>query len=204
MVIDIYRNITRASIGLKEGRWEKNALEGFELSGKTFGIIGFGYVGTNLAKLLTGFNTTTLVYDIINLTAEEQNKYKVKQVSFEDLLKQSDIISLNLPKNEKTFHVIGEKEIKLMKDNVIIINAARGGVLDEKAALKYLKDGKIFGLGLDVFEEEPPVSDFYKELFSLPNVVVTPHIGASTKEAQERVGINIIDRIVEEVNKIMI
>ncbi len=100
--------------------------------------------------------------------------------------------------------MIGEKEIKLMKDNVIIINAARGGVLDEKAALKYLKDGKIFGLGLDVFEEEPPVSDFYKELFSLPNVVVTPHIGASTKEAQERVGINIIDRIVEEVNKIMI
>jgi D-3-phosphoglycerate dehydrogenase len=204
MVIDIYRNITRASTGLKEGKWEKKELEGLELSGKTFGIIGFGYVGKNLAKLLKGFNTTTLVYDIVNLTAEEQKEYNVKQVSFEYLLKQSDIISLNLPKNEKTFHIIGEKEIKLMKDNVIIINAARGGVLDEKALLMYLKNGKIFGAGLDVFEEEPPASEFYKELFSFPNVIVTPHIGASTKEAQERVGINIIDRIVEEVNKIMV
>lgn len=203
MVIDIYRNITRATIGLKEGKWEKKELEGLELSGKTFGIIGFGYVGKNLAKLLIGFDTTTLVHDIVDLTELEQKEYKVSQVPFEELLRKSDIISLNIPKNEKTYHIISEPEMKLMKDNVVIVNTARGGLIDEKALLKYLKNGKIYGVGLDVFEEEPPANDFYKELFSLPNVIVTPHIGASTKEAQERVGINIIDRIIEEVHKIM-
>ena len=101
MVIDIYRNITRATIGLKEGKWEKKELEGLELSGKTFGIIGFGYVGKNLAKLLIGFDTTTLVHDIVDLTELEQKEYKVSQVPFEELLRKSDIISLNIPKNEK-------------------------------------------------------------------------------------------------------
>lgn len=202
MVLDIYRHITRGTIGLKNEQWEKKQLEGFELSQKTFGIIGFGYVGKNLAQLLKGFQTNTLVYDVFEISAEEQKNYNVRQVTLEELLQNSDIISLHIPKNEKTYHFISEPQIKMMKDGAVIINAARGGVLDENAVLKYLKNGKLLGVGLDVFEEEPPKGDLYKELFALQNVVVTPHIGASTKEAQERVGINIIDRVVEEVKKL--
>lgn len=202
MVLDIYRHITRGTIGLKNEQWEKKQLEGLELSQKTFGIIGFGYVGKNLAQLLKGFQTNTLVYDVFEISAEEQKNYNVRQVTLEELLQNSDIISLHIPKNEKTYHFISEPQIKMMKDGAVIINAARGGVLDENAVLKYLKNGKLLGVGLDVFEEEPPKGDLYKELFALQNVVVTPHIGASTKEAQERVGINIIDRVVEEVKKL--
>jgi D-3-phosphoglycerate dehydrogenase len=202
MVLDIYRHITRGTIGLKNEQWEKKQLEGFELSQKTFGIIGFGYVGKNLAQLLKGFQTNTLVYDVFEISEEEQKNYNVRQVTLEELLQNSDIISLHIPKNEKTYHFISEPQIKMMKDGAVIINAARGGVLDENAVLKYLKNGKLLGVGLDVFEEEPPKGDLYKELFALQNVVVTPHIGASTKEAQERVGINIIDRVVEEVKKL--
>jgi D-3-phosphoglycerate dehydrogenase len=202
MVLDIYRHITRGTIGLKNEQWEKKQLEGLELSQKTFGIIGFGYVGKNLAQLLKGFQTNTLVYDVFEISEEEQKNYNVRQVTLEELLQNSDIISLHIPKNEKTYHFISEPQIKMMKDGAVIINAARGGVLDENAVLKYLKNGKLLGVGLDVFEEEPPKGDLYKELFALQNVVVTPHIGASTKEAQERVGINIIDRVVEEVKKL--
>ncbi|PNR94829.1 D-2-hydroxyacid dehydrogenase [Petrotoga sp. 9PWA.NaAc.5.4] len=202
MILDIYRFITRGTVGLREGKWEKKELEGFELSGKTVGIIGFGYVGKHLANLLRGFGTKNLIYDVIKVSDEELKKYNAVQLPFEEVLKNSDIISLHVPKNEKTFHLISDPQIDIMKDNVVIINAARGGIVDEKALLKYLKNGKILGVGLDVFEEEPPASDFYKELLSLPNVITTPHIGASTKEAQARVGINIIDRIVEEVRNL--
>lgn len=202
MVLDIYRHITRGSVGLREGKWEKKQLKGLELSKKTFGIIGFGFVGKNLAKLLKGFETETLVYDVVKLTEEEIKEYNVKQVSLEELLKNSDVISLHVPKNDKTYHMIGDEQFEEMKEKVVIINAARGGVLDEKALLKYLENGKVLGAGLDVFEEEPPTSEFYKELLSMPNVVATPHIGASTDEAQARVGINIVDRVVEEVKKL--
>lgn len=202
MVLDIYRHITRGTVGLREGKWEKKQLKGLELSKKTFGIIGFGYVGKNLANLLKGFETETLIYDLVKLTEEEIKEYNVKQVSLEELLKNSDVISLHVPKNDKTYHMIGDEQFEEMKEKVVIINAARGGVLDEKALLKYLKNGKVLGAGLDVFEEEPPTSEFYKELLSMPNVVATPHIGASTDEAQARVGINIVDRVVEEVKKL--
>jgi D-3-phosphoglycerate dehydrogenase len=202
MVLDIYRHITRGTVGLRDGKWEKKQLKGLELSKKTFGIIGFGFVGKNLAKLLKGFETETLVYDVVKLTDEELKEYNVKQVSLEELLKNSDVISLHVPKNDKTYHMIGDEQFEEMKEKVVIINAARGGVLDEKALLKYLKNGKVLGAGLDVFEEEPPTSEFYKELLSMPNVVATPHIGASTDEAQARVGINIVDKVVEEVKKL--
>jgi D-3-phosphoglycerate dehydrogenase len=193
---------TAKSKGITNEQWEKKQLKGLELSQKTFGIIGFGYVGKNLAKLLKGFQADTLVYDVVEISAEELNYYNVRQVSLEELLQNSDVISLHIPKNEKTYHFISEPQIKMMKDGAVIINAARGGVLDENAVLKYLKNGKLLGVGLDVFEEEPPKGALYKELFSLPNVVATPHIGASTKEAQERVGINIVDRVVEEIKKL--
>jgi len=202
MVLDIYRHITRGTIGLKNEQWEKKQLKGFELSQKTFGIIGFGYVGKNLAKLLKGFQADALVYDVVQISGEELNYYNVRQVSLEELLQNSEVISLHIPKNEKTYHFISEPQIKMMKDGAVIINAARGGVLDENAVLKYLKNGKLLGVGLDVFEEEPPKGGLYKELFALPNIVATPHIGASTKEAQERVGINIVDRVVEEIKKL--
>jgi len=202
MVLDIYRHITRGTVGLKNEQWEKKQLKGLELSQKTFGIVGFGYVGKNLAKLLNGFQTNTLVYDVVEISAEEQKHYNVKQVSLDELLQNSDVISLHIPKNEKTYHFISEPQIRMMKDGVIIINAARGGILDEGVVLKYLKNGKLLGIGLDVFEDEPPKGAIYQELFALPNVVATPHIGASTKEAQERVGMNIVDRVVEEIKKL--
>ncbi|NUU98805.1 3-phosphoglycerate dehydrogenase [Marinitoga sp. 1154] len=198
-MLSIYRHIVTGTVSLREKRWEKKTLKGFELTGKTLGIVGFGHIGKLVRKLVTGFDMKVLVFDVFEIPEEIQKEHNVKQVSMEELLKNADVITLHVPLNEKTRHLISDKEFEMMKNNVILINAARGGVVDEEALLKYLENGKVLGAGLDVFETEPPVSEVQMKLLNHPMVVATPHIGATTKEAQRRVGLELVDKIVEIV-----
>ncbi|AEX84990.1 phosphoglycerate dehydrogenase-like oxidoreductase [Marinitoga piezophila KA3] len=198
-MLSVYRHLVTGTVTLREGKWEKKKLKGFELTGKTLGIVGFGNIGKLVRKLVTGFDMEVLVFDVFEIPEEVQKEYNVKQVSLEELIKNSDIITLHVPLTEKTRHLISEKEFEMMKDNVVIINAARGGVVDEEALLKYLENGKVLGAGLDVFETEPPTSEIQMKLLNHPMVVATPHIGATTKEAQKRVGLELVDKIVDIV-----
>ncbi|PWJ91226.1 D-3-phosphoglycerate dehydrogenase [Oceanotoga teriensis] len=202
MILSIYRKLNRGTNGIREGLWEKKLLKGLELSNKNFGIIGFGNIGKHLSKLVSGFNDKVFVYDIYEISEEDKDNYNIEQVDLDYILKNCDIISLHIPHNEKTHHLISDKELNMMKKSALLINCARGGVLDEEALLKALEDEKILGAGLDVFEKEPAKGEIYTKLLSFDNVVATPHIGATTKEAQYRVGINMVERIVNATKKI--
>jgi D-3-phosphoglycerate dehydrogenase len=186
------RSIPQATQSLREGKWEKKAFKGTELYGKTLGLIGSGRIGTELGKRAIAMGMSVLVFDpfIKECVAG-------KQCEFPDMLKSADYISLHVPKTEQTFHIINKESIAQMKKGVIIVNCARGGVVDEGALYEALKSGQVGAAALDVFESEP-IKDF--KLFSLPNVIGTPHVGAQTKEGQERAGIG----IAEEVRKVLL
>lgn len=202
MILSLSRSIVRGTKGISEGKWEKKQLKGIELSEKTVGIIGFGNIGKLLSKILHGFSCDILVYDVFEIPENTLKEYGVKQVSLEEIYRNSNIISLHVPKNDATYHMISEEQFEMMKEGTILINASRGGIVDEKALLKYLKNKKLYGAGLDVFEKEPPEGEFYSELLSLDNIVTTPHIGATTKEAQFRVGMDLVDRLVNAIKTI--
>ncbi len=188
---------------------KKFCSNGVELRGKTMGIIGFGRIGQEVAKIALGMGMDVLAYDpyVDDVTISfyfHQNlrdkavKIPLKTVTKLKVLKKADFISLHVPFNEGDTAVIGEKEIEILKPGVGLINCARGGVIDEKALLKALKLNKVAFAGLDVFEKEPPVKS---ELFSLPNVSLSPHIGGSTMEAQNRIGIELAEKIIEFFRK---
>lgn len=179
---------------------KKVSSKGLEVQDKKLGIIGFGRIGQEVAKMGIGLGMEILANDYkqrdVELTVSFARKYGNKNfnltlpgMSIEDVLKQSDIVTLHTPGSAE---VIGEKEIAMMKPGAVLINCARGGVVNEKALAAALKSGHLSFAGIDVFENEPPVDD---ELLSLPNVSLSPHIGASTAEAQERVGIELAQRI---------
>jgi D-3-phosphoglycerate dehydrogenase len=176
------RSIPQADHSMKQGLWEKKAFKGVELCGKTLGIIGIGRIGTELGKRALAFNMKVLAYDKY-VTKSPHPKFAL--VSLEKLLKESDYISLHIPFVKEEGAVIKEQLFELMKNGVIIVNCARGGVIDEPALVKYLNSGKVRAAGLDVYAAEPPV---YKDLVNHPKVVCTPHIGASTTEGQLRAG----------------
>jgi D-3-phosphoglycerate dehydrogenase len=185
------RFIAVSNVTMREGKWEKKKYKGIELSGKTLGLVGFGRISREVAKKAEALGMTVLYTDIIG---EAQNcTYEYCQ--FADVLKRSDFISLHVPFTGKP--VIGEDEISMMKDGAYLINCARGGVVSEKALLAALNSGKIAGAGIDVFEEEPSKN---LELINHPNVSVTPHIGASTSEAQMRIGEETANIIIEFFN----
>jgi D-3-phosphoglycerate dehydrogenase len=186
------RSIPQATQSLREGKWEKKAFKGTELFGKTLGLIGAGRIGIELGKRAIAMGMNVLVFDPF---IKECPVGKVCE--FPELLKSSDYISLHVPKTDKTFHVINKESIAQMKKGVVIVNCARGGVVDEEALYEALKSGQVGAAALDVFESEP-IKDF--KLFSLPNVIGTPHIGAQTREGQERAGIG----IAEEVRKVLL
>jgi len=186
------RSIPQATQSLREGKWEKKAFKGTELFGKTLGLIGSGRIGTELGKRAVAMGMSVLVYDpFIKQPAVG------KQVELADILRSADYISLHVPKTDKTLHIINKESIAQMKKGVVIVNCARGGVVDEEALYEALKSGQVGAAALDVFESEP-IKDF--KLFSLPNVIGTPHVGAQTKEGQERAGIG----IAEEVRKVLL
>lgn len=173
-------------------KWPKKEYsKGIELTGKTLGIFGLGNIGREVAKRAIGLGMKVIAYDPI----VKQTDLQVKLTSKEEVLTQSDIITLHIPYDKKVGAVITKKEFDMMKKGVILINCARGGVVSEKDLLEALKSGKVAAAGIDVFENEPP-TEAQKELLNHPNVSATPHIGASTVEAQERVGEEIAQKVI--------
>ncbi|MGQ9820096.1 MAG: D-2-hydroxyacid dehydrogenase [Candidatus Kapaibacteriales bacterium] len=192
----VARFLNRSNIEMREGKWPKKEYsKGIELTGKTLGILGLGNIGKEVAKRALGLQMNVIAFDPF-VTSTDLN---VKLVTKDDLLTNSDIISLHLPKIKGEPPALGEPEFQKVKKGVIIINCARGGVVDEKSLLRALNDGTVLAAGIDVFENEPP-TDSQMELIKHPRVSVTPHIGASTIEAQERVGVEIAQKVVEALS----
>jgi D-3-phosphoglycerate dehydrogenase len=176
LILAMARNITKADSGIKEGKWEKNKLGGIEIAGKKLGIVGLGRIGYCLGKKAKALGMEVLAY-----RGRRATEIEAKVVDLETLLLKSDFISVHVPLLPQTMHMISTKEFELMKKGVYIINAARGGVIDESALKQALNSGKVAGAALDVFEQEPNPDH---ELVKNPNVIATPHIGAGTEEAQ--------------------
>ena len=192
-MFSLARFIGIANVTMREGKWNKKQYKGIELSGKTLGLIGFGRIGRELAKKAKALEMKVIYNDILG-PAKDCPEYSF--VSLDELLADSDFISLHVPGNKDKSSVIGKPEFSKMKDEVYLINCARGSVVDEQALLEALNSGKIAGAGIDVFPEEPTKN---MELVNHERVSVTPHIGASTKEAQKRIGAEIVSIIKENI-----
>ncbi|MFN2303247.1 MAG: hydroxyacid dehydrogenase [Anaerolineales bacterium] len=192
LMLSLIREIPKADRGMKAGEWLKKELTGTELYQKTLGVIGFGHIGEAVSQRALAFQMNVIAYDPIR-PKEEIESAGAEFVSFEDLLKQSDIITMHIPHIKATHHLLNQSAFEMMKDSVQIICAARGGVMDEKALLSALESGKVAGAALDVHEKEPPGED---PLVMHLKVVATPHIGAQTKEAQLRAGHDILTEVV--------
>ncbi len=188
-MFSIARFLSIAGHTMREGKWEKKAYKGFELSGKTVGIIGYGRIGQALGRRCQALGMNVLAYKI-HQVPELQND-SMRYVEMDELLANADIISLHVPSLPGQ-PLVNQENIAKMKDGVVIINTSRGTNIDEAALLDALTSGKVYGAGLDVFAEEPAKN---VELYSHPHVSCTPHIGASTNEAQKRIGAEIVDII---------
>ena len=197
LIFNVARKVAFADRKMREGMWAKKQCMGFELEGKTLGVIGFGRIGYTVAKMAKGLGMRVIYYSR-NRKTEAEKEIGAEYVDFETLLKESDFISPHVPLTPKTYHLIGERELKLMKPTAIFINTSRGAIVDSNALIRALQEGCIAGAGLDVFEEEPLPKDH--PLTKLDNVVLPPHIGASTGEAQEKAGIEIAEKIIKVLN----
>jgi len=172
---------------VKRGDWRQ--IKGKQLTGKRIGIIGCGHIGKDLINLLQPFNCKIFANDIIDFHDFYQ-KYNITPLDIEDLLSKSEIVTLHLPMNHSTYRILNEQMLDLMRKDSILINFARGGLIDEQALKKKISNGEISGVALDVFECEPPGEN---SLIDMENVFVTPHIGGSTTEAIEAMGISAIE-----------
>ena len=189
-MLSLCRHIPRGTYGMKEGKWEKKQLKGCEVFGKTLGLIGIGRIGKETAKRALGLGMKVIAYDPY---VKSVKGVDAKLVGLDELLSQSDFISLHLPRTDETAHMLSKPQFEKMKDGVRIVNCARGGILDEGALYDALESGKVAGAAIDVFEKEPATDS---KLFTLDNVITTPHIGASTREGQGRVGTAVADKII--------
>ena len=183
LMLGMVRHHGQANLSMKQHKWEKKLFEGTELYGKTLGIIGGGRIGLEVAKRAIAFGMTVIVYDVIPVKTD----LPVKQVALDELLAKADLITVHVPKQPKP--ILGQAEFAKMKKGVIIINAARGGVVDEKALLAGLNSGQVAGAALDVYDKEPP-EDW--TLVDHPNVTAIPHLGAAAIEGQRRAGLEVV------------
>lgn len=191
-MFSLARFLNQSNITMKAGLWKKKEYVGVELEGKTLGIIGMGRIGSELAKKCTALGMKIIYFDLMDIKNIDNNYRKVE---FDELLRESDFISINI---SGTKSIIGSEELKKVKKGAFIINTSRGKALDEDAIITSLNDGTLGGVGLDVFLEEPSKN---LELINHPKVSLTPHIGASTKEAQMKIGEEVINIIKEEMYK---
>jgi len=195
LMFSLARRIPEADRSMKRGEWIKRRLTGFELKGKTLGIIGFGRIGYQLAKKARALEMRVVTYDvIIDKLMEYVEEAGAEAVSLEDLLRSSDFVTIHVPLLPQTRHMIGAEKIAMMKDGAYLINAARGGIVDEDALRAALNTGKVSGAALDVFENEPPEDT---SLTGLENTICLPHIGAATVEAQIANSTIIAEKLIE-------
>ena len=190
LLLSIVRNVIAAHRNMEGLKWDRHTFTGTELLHKTIGIVGLGNVGHRVARFARAFDMEVLAYDPY-ISDDVFEAHHAKKVDLMTLVKQSDVITVHVPKNKETTGMIGAEHVAQMKEGVILLNLARGGIIDEKAMLAGLKDGKIRGAGIDTWNEEPPKDNPFREF---PHVVMTPHIGASTLEAQYRIGESVAEQ----------
>src|SRR5712671_6344179 len=191
LMFALARQLPAADRSTQAGKWDKARFMGVELTGKTLGVIGCGNIGSIVADRAVGLKMKVIAYDPF-LSAERAMDLGVEKVELEDLFKRADFVTLHTPLTDKTKNIVDAAALKKMKKGVRIINCARGGLVDEAALYDALKSGHVAGAAFDVFVEEPATSS---PLFSLPNVVCTPHLGAATSEAQENVALQIAEQM---------
>ena len=190
MILSLSRNIPQANGSTKKGEWKRSKFMGVELYGKTLGIVGFGRIGSEVAKRVLSFGMKVLAFDPF-LSREVAQSIGVEVVELKEIFGRAEYITVHTPLTEETKHMISSKEFAVMKKGVRIVNCARGGIIDEAALIIAIKEGKVAGAALDVFEQEPVSLE--SELLKLDNVIVTPHLGASTEEAQVNVAIEVAE-----------
>lgn len=185
------RNVPQASEALKAGRWERSKWEGVELFEKTLGIVGLGKIGALVAQRMSAFGMKLVGYDPY-ISAERAKALGVDLCTLEEVMERSDFVTIHLPKTAETKGLLGKEMLAKAKPGLRVINAARGGIVDEEALAEAIRSGQVQGAGLDVFVTEPTTES---PLFELPSVVVTPHLGASTAEAQDKAGVTIAEQV---------
>ena len=194
LMLSLARQIPRGDRAIRNGEWLKKELKGTELKGKYLGIIGCGNIGRRLGRLAKGLYMNIIGFDVIPIDEEFSKDVGLMKADLDTLLQSSDYISLHVPLLDSTHHMINEEKLSLMKNTAKIINTSRGGVIDEDALYEALKNGKLGGAALDVFENEPATNS---KLATLDNVILTPHIGAQTKEAQSLAANVIAEKIIQ-------
>jgi D-3-phosphoglycerate dehydrogenase len=192
-MFSVARHIYISNVTMRAGAWEKKKYTGHELNGKTLGLIGFGRIARETARIARGIGMN-VIYNSRSGRKEGCDDFEYQ--SFEEILSNSDFISLHVPADKERGALLGSKEFALMKDGVYLINCARGGVVDEEALLAALDSGKVAAAALDVFETEPPKDE---RILSHERISLTPHIGASTKEAQQKIGAEVVEIIAQEI-----
>lgn len=198
-MIMLIRNIPEKSIGMHAGKWDKSANNSFEVRGKKLGLIGYGHIGTQLSVIGEALGMEVYFYDIVDKMPIGNAK---KCRSLDEVLRVADVVSMHIDGRKDNTNIFGKREFELMKKGVIFLNLARGHVVDVPALVEAIKEGKVAGAGVDVFPYEPKTNneEFINELRGLPNVILTPHIGGSTEEAQEGIGHYVPERLLEFMN----
>jgi len=194
LMLSLARQTARGDRSIRNGQWLKNELKGTELRGKYLGIVGLGNIGKRLGRLARALNMNIIGYDVIPIDEEFSKEVGLMKADLDTLLQSSDYISIHVPLLDSTYHLINAQKIATMKKTAKIINTSRGGVVDEDALYEALKNGNLGGAALDVFEKEPAIGN---KLAELDNVILTPHIGAQTKEAQSLAANIIGEKIIQ-------
>ncbi len=194
LLLSVARNIPQAHASVKAGEWNRKAFQGAEICGKTLGIIGMGRIGTEVCRRAIAFGLRVIAYDPF-LAPSRAKTLQVELVELPELYRRADFITIHVPLTDETKGLIGKHSIAQMKPGVRIVNAARGGIVDEQALVEAIKAGKVAGAALDVFEEEPLPAN--SPLRAVPQIITTPHLGAATAEAQELVGVEIAQSVVD-------
>ncbi|KZC08895.1 PREDICTED: hydroxypyruvate reductase [Dufourea novaeangliae] len=200
LISSLARNVAQAAGALKEGRWDRKLYSGFELSGKTLAVLGMGRIGREVARRMQAFGMRVIAFDPI-LTAEDATNLAVEKLTLDEIWPQADYITVHTPLIPQTRNLISATTLAKCKKGVRVVNVARGGIVDEEALLKSLESGHCGGAALDVFVEEPPKNPVTLKLIAHPKVVATPHLGASTAEAQERVAVEIAQQFLALAGK---
>jgi len=193
-MLTLSRQTARGDRTIRNGQWLKSELKGTELRGKYLGIIGLGNIGKRLGRLARGLNMNIIGYDVVPIDEEFSKEVGLMKADLDTLLQSSDYISIHVPLLDSTYHLINAQKMATMKKTAKIINTSRGGVVDEDALYEAIKNGNLGGAALDVFEKEPAIGN---RLSELDNVVLTPHIGAQTKEAQSLAANIIGEKIIQ-------
>jgi len=199
LLLALCRNLPQATASLRSGKWERKKYKGVEVRGKTLGIIGMGRIGRRVARRSRAFGMEVIAFDPY-LSDDRAHEMKIERVGFEELLQRSDFITLHAALTPKTRGMIGKEALAMTKPGVRLVNAARGGLIDEEALIDALNEGRVAGAALDVLTQEPADPD--NPLLQMDNVVVTPHLAASTFEAQREVGIQVVQQVLDALRGI--